>query len=264
MASRSLISTPPTPGSGRRGELRLAVTGRRWRTRCRAPLFVNVLPTPGGVLAIPVDQGGGLRTGERHLQRIRLDREAEATWAPPATTLCLPGSGSGPAYLQLVASVRGGSYLRVVGRPLIPFRGAAVIQSSVVSIVRDSACLLLECGCPGRTQMGEAWAFRYLGYHLTVVRDGSVIYRERYRLHPPAVPHGPSGFGGSLGWASCVAVGARAVTELDALRPAFTGAGVVSTHGLIADDVAVARVMDRDGTLISALADLTTDALRNG
>lgn len=100
------------------------MTGRHWRTRCRAPLFVNVLPTPGGVLAIPVDQGGGLRTGERHLQRIRLDREAEATWAPPATTLCLPGSGSGPAYLQLVASVRGGSYLRVVGRPLIPFRGA--------------------------------------------------------------------------------------------------------------------------------------------
>ena len=240
------------------------MTGRRWRTRRRAPLFVNVLPDSGGVLAVPVDQGGGLRNGDRHLQRIGVDARSEATWAPPASTLCLPGAGEDPAHLQLVAAVRGGSYLRLVGRPLIPFAGAAVIQSTVASTDRDSACLLLECGCPGRSQMGETWAFRHLAYHLTVLRDGAVIYRERYRLHPPAVPLGPAGFGGSLGWASCVAVGARAVAELEALRPALAGAGVVSTCGLIADDVAVARVLDRDGTLISSIADLAVDALRNG
>ena len=232
------------------------MTGRRWRTRRRAPLFVNVMPDGDGVLAVPVDQGGGLRNGDRHLQRIRIDGQAVATWTPPASTLCLPGAGGSPAHLQLVASVRGGSYLRLVGRPLIPFAGAAVIQSTVLSTAPDSACLLMECGCPGRTQMGEAWAFRHLAYHLTVLRDGAVIYRERYRLRPPAVPLGPAGFGGSLGWASCIAVGARAVAELEALRPALAGAGVVSTCGLIADDVAVARVLDRDGTLISGIADL--------
>ncbi len=240
------------------------MTGRRWRTRRRAPLFVNVLPDSGGVLAVPVDQGGGLRNGDRHLQRISIDDRAEATWAPPASTLCLPGAGEDPAHLQLVATVRGDSRLRLVGRPLIPFAGAAVIQSTVVSTDRDSACLLLECGCPGRSQMGETWAFRHLAYHLTVLRDGSVVYRERYRLHPPAVPLGPAGFGGSLGWASCVAVGAPAVAELKALRPALAGTGAVSTYGLIADDVAVARVLDRDGTLVSGIADMAVDAFRNG
>ena len=240
------------------------MTGRRWRTRRRAPLFVNVLPHSGGVLAVPVDQGGGLRNGDRHLQRIRIDGRAQATWAPPASTLCLPGAGEDPAYLQLVATVRGASHLRLVGRPLIPFAGAAVVQSTVVGTARDSACLLLECGCPGRSQMGETWAFRHLAYHLTVLRDGAVVYRERYHLHPPAVPLGPAGFGASLGWASCVAVGARAVAELEALRPALAGTGVVSTYGLIADDVAVARVLDRDGTLISSIADLAVDAFRNG
>ena len=231
------------------------MTGRRWRTRRRAPLFVNVLPDSGGLFAVPVDQGGGLRNGDRHLQRIRIDGRAEATWAPPASTLCLPGTGEDPAHLQLVADVRAGSHLRLVGRPLIPFAGAAVIQSTVVGTDRESSCLLLECGCPGRSQMGETWAFTRLAYHLTVLRDGAAIYRERYRLNPPAVPLGPAGFGGSLGWATCVAVGARAVAELEALRPALTGAGVVSTCGLIADDVAVARVLDRDGTLITGLAD---------
>ena len=76
----------PVTGVGRRGELRLAVQGRRWRTRYRAPLFVNVLPSAGGtLLALPVDQGGGLRTGERHLQRVALADGAEVTWAPPAS-----------------------------------------------------------------------------------------------------------------------------------------------------------------------------------
>ena len=239
------------------------MTGRRWRTRRRAPLFVNVLPDSGGLFAVPVDQGGGLRNGDRHLQRIRIDGRAEATWAPPASTLCLPGTGEDPAHLQLVADVRAGSHLRLMGRPLIPFAGAAVIQSTVVSTDRESSCLLLECGCPGRSQMGETWAFRRLAYHLTVLRDGAVIYRERYRLTPPAVPFGPAGFGGSLGWATCVAVGARAVAELEALRPVLTGTGVVSTCGLIADDVAVARVLDRGGTLISGIADVAADASRN-
>ena len=210
---------------------------------------------------MPVDQGGGLRAGERHLQRISLDDGAQATWAPPATTLCLPGAGAGPAHLQLVARVRGGSYLRVAGRPLIPFAGSEVVQSTVVSLSGASACLLLECGCPGRTQMGEAWAFLRLAYHLTIVRDAQVIYRERFHLRPPAVPHGPSGFGGSLGWASCVAVGMRAVAELEALRPALADAGAVSSYGLIADDVAVARILDRHGHLITALADRAVGAL---
>ena len=77
------------------------------------------------------------------------------------------------------------------------------------------------------------------------------------------MPFGPAGFGGSLGWATCVAVGARAVAELEALRPVLTGTGVVSTCGLIADDVAVARVLDRGGTLISGIADVAADASRN-
>ena len=251
------IAARPAPDNGRRGALRLTAAGRRWRTRCRAPLFVNVLPAAGGLLAMPVDQGGGLRNGERHLQRIELDGGVAATWAPPAGTLCLPGAAGVPAYLQLAARVRGASYLRLTGRPLIPFAGATVIQSTVVSVAAGAGCLLLECGCPGRTQMGEAWAFGSLAYHLTVVRDGAVLYRERYRLCPPAVPAGPSGFFGGRGWATCVAVGARAVAELDALRPALTGAGVVSAHGRIADDAAVARVLDRDGALITRLADLT-------
>ena len=54
------------------------------------------------------------------------------------------------------------------------------------------------------------------------------------------------------------------MAELDALRPALTGAGVVSTYGLIADDVSVARVLDRDGALISGIADLAVDAARKG
>ena len=240
----------------RRGELRLAAQGPRWRTRYRAPLFLNVLPVTGGaLLAMPVDQGGGLRNGERHLQRVLLDHGAELTWAPPASTLCLPAAGPARAHLQLVAEVRGASYLRLAGRPLIPYAGAAVEQTTVVRVAAGSECLLLESGCPGRTRMGESWAFAHLGSHLTVLRGRTVVYRERWQLRPPAVPHAASGFGGNLGWATCVACGARAVAELRGLRRWLASNGADVSCGTISGDLAVARILDRHGAVITGLAD---------
>ena len=249
------------------GDLRLMVHGTRWRTRYQAPLFVNVLRTAGDtLLAMPSDQGGGLRTGDRHRQRLLLDHGAEVTWAPPASTLCMPAAarsptpqasreaGTAPAHLQLVADVRGASYLRVAGRPLIPFAGADVQQTTVVRLAAGSQCLLVESGCPGRTQMGESWAFTYLAYHLTILNDRTVVYRERWQLCPPAVPHGPSGFGGYLGWATCVASGARAVTELHALRRWLADNGATVSCGTLAADLAVARILDPHGYLVTALA----------
>ena len=244
-----------TAGVPRRSELRLTAQGERWRTRYRAPLFVNVLPCPGGgLLAAPVDQGGGLRNGERHLQRIELAGRAEVTWAPPASTLCLPGSGGGVSHLQLAARVGGGSYLRSAGLPLIPFAGAAVVQTTVVRVAAGGECLLVEGGCPGRTQMGEHWAFTRLAYRLTVLHDTRVVYRERWDLRPPAVPLAASGFGDYLGWGTCIACGSRAVAELELIRRQLAADGAAISHGVIGDNLAVARILDPHGYLVTRLA----------
>lgn len=251
--------------AARGGQLRLTAHGRRWRTRYRAPLFVNVLPVGGrALLAMPVDQGGGLRNGDRHLQRLLLDHGAELTWAPPASTLCLPGAGAAGAHQQLVAEVRGASYLRIAGRPLIPFAGAAVEQTTVLRIAAGSECLLVESGCPGRTGMGEHWTFARLGYHLTVLRGRTVVYRERWQLRPPAVPHAASGFGGNRGWATCLACGARAVAELERLRGWLAAAGAAVSYGALAGDAAVARVLDPSGAAVTGLADRVTPAAAVG
>ena len=257
----------------RRGELRLIAEGKRWRTRYRAPLFVNVLPCPGGgLLAAPVDQGGGLRNGERHLQRVALAAGAEVTWAPPASTLCLSGAAGTPggpgasetpgepaadagiSCLQLAARVGRGSYLRVAGPPLIPFAGAAVAQTTVVCVAAGGECLLVESGCPGRTQMGERWAFNRLAYRLTVLHDDRVVYRERWDLRPPAVPLAASGFGDYLGWGTCVACGPRAVAELHRIRRRLAAGGAAVSHGEVTDQVAVARILDPYGYLVTSLA----------
>ena len=281
--------------SVRRGEVRLTAEGKRWRTRYRAPLFVNVLPCPGGgLLAAPVDQGGGLRNGERHLQRVALADGAEVTWAPPASTLCLPGgpgalggpgsrggsdapgrpgapgalgepqTGGGVAQLQLAARVGGGSYLRVASPPLIPFAGAAVAQATVVCIAAGGECLLVESGCPGRTQMGERWAFSRLAYRLTVLHDGRVVYRERWDLRPPAVPLAASGFGDYLGWGTCVACGPRAVAELSDIRRRLAADGAAVSGAAITEEVAVARILDPHGYLVTGLAADVARAARSG
>ena len=239
-----------------RGELRLTVQGRRWRTRYRAPLFVNVLPAADGtLLALPVDQGGGLRNGERQLQRVLLDHGAEVTWAPPASALCLPASDAAGAHLQLVADVRGASFLRLAGRPLIPYAGADVVQTTVVAIADGSQCLLLESGCPGRTQMGESWAFTRLAYRLAVLHRHTVVYRERWELRPPEVPHAASGFDGKLGWATCVACGPQPLAELEEIRRWLTANGAMVRYGSLGADLAVARILDPQGALVTGLAD---------
>ena len=246
----------PVTAVGRRGELRFTVQGRRWRSRYRAPLFVNVLPAEdGSLLALPVDQGGGLRNGERQLQRVLLDHGAEVTWAPPASTLCLPAEDAAGAHLQLVADVRGGSYLRLAGRPLIPYAGADVVQTTVVRVAAGSQFLLLESGCPGRTQMGESWAFTRLAYRLTVLHQDAVVYRERWELRPPEVPHAASGFDGKLGWATCVACGPRPLAELEDLRGWLSANGATVQYGNLGDDVAVARILDPHGALVTGLAE---------
>ena len=254
----------PVTGAGRRGELRLTVQGRRWRTRYRAPLFVNVLPAADGpLLAAPVDQGGGLRNGERQLQRVLLDHGAEVTWAPPASTLCLPAAEAAGSHLQLVAGVRGASYLRLAGRPLIPYAGADVVQTTVVAIDAGSQCLLLESGCPGRTQMGESWAFTRLAYRLTVLHQHTVVYRERWDLRPPEVPHAASGFDGNLGWATCVACGARPLAELEDLRRWLSANGATVRYGSLGAGLAVARILDPHGALVTGLAERTLQGAQN-
>ncbi len=45
-----------------------------------------------------MDQVGGLRNGERQLQRELLNHAAEVTWAGPASTLCLPAAGAASAH----------------------------------------------------------------------------------------------------------------------------------------------------------------------
>ncbi len=158
------------------------------------------------------------------------------------------------SHLQLVARVGGGSYLRIAGPPLIPFAGAAVVQTTVVCVAAGGECLLVESGCPGRTQMGERWAFTRLAYRLTVLHDARVVYRERWDLRPPAVPFAASGFGDYLGWGTCVACGPHAVAELREIRRRLAADGAAISHGAIADDLAVARILDPHGYLITGLA----------
>ena len=63
-----------------------------------------------------MDQVGGLRNGERQLQRVLLNHAAEVTWAGPASTLCLPAAGAASAHLQLVHTPRPRPHAAAAGR----------------------------------------------------------------------------------------------------------------------------------------------------
>jgi len=206
------------------------------------------------ILASPVDQGGGLRNGDHQYQRVWLDEAAHVVWAPPASTLLLPAEGEACASSRFEARVESASYLRVAGRPLIPFAGSAATQSTIVRIANGGECLLLECGCPGRTAMGEMWQFLNLGYRLTFVRNREVVYRERWELRPPEIPNGPGGFSRCGGWATLVAAGPRAIADAQLVRNELEGLEIRMAYGCVADEIEVTRILDPSGSAVMRLA----------
>lgn len=236
-----------------RAEIRFLSTGSSWQHRYDAPLYLNVIQAEEMILASPIDQGGGLRNGDHQYQRVWLNNDAHVVWAPPASTLLLPAKGEARSSSRFEARVESSSYLRVAGRPLIPFAGSNATQSTIVRIANGGECLLLECGCPGRTAMGEIWQFRNLGYRLTFVRNREVVYRERWELRPPAIPDGPGGFSNCGGWATLVAAGPRAIVDAQLVRNELEGPDIQMAYGWVADEIEVTRILDPSGSTIMRL-----------
>lgn len=89
-----------------------------------------------------------------------------------------------------------GSYVEYMPEPLMLYKDALFSSTTEVHMEPDSALLMSDIVCPGRTQRGEI--FQYIRYQnkLSVVYDGELIYTSKQRVEP-----GVRQFRGIGGWA---------------------------------------------------------------
>jgi urease accessory protein len=129
-------------------------------------------PTPGifqgDVQRIRVQAGPGTRV---HLT------------TPSATKIyAMPDRGA-RQYLEL--GLAAGAYLEYLPEPLIPFRGARLVQRATVNLCDRSVLVLGEIVLPGRTAGGESFAYHSLDRRLTIVgATGTPVFHEASVLTP--------------------------------------------------------------------------------
>jgi urease accessory protein len=168
-----------------------ARNGRTRLSRCltRPPLVVQRALYPDEALAemafvYLANPTGGLFQGDRIGVSIHVSPGAKAHVTTQSATkvYSMPG---GCAHQEVSLSVDAGGCLEYLPDPVIPFRGAHLVQRTSITVQPGGTLLYWEIIAPGRVAMGESFAYRCLDNQLTVWdAPGHPAYREAYSLTP--------------------------------------------------------------------------------
>ena len=223
----------------------LHVRGRSWKRRQKPPLHVTVLEWPDRLVALPTDQSGGQRGGDRLRTEILVNDGGWLDWLPPSSSLYHPATvGSAPCRVDNVLHVASGSRLAWRPRVSLPCRGSHVVQSTELRAEPGAELLYWDGWADGRTSSGERSEFGSITSSLEVVWDGQAVFRERWALTGEAQKSSPlSGFQGACQWHLGVAVGPQSIDDLQLRVQAWRLDGAHAECGELVSGIWIARVL---------------------
>jgi urease accessory protein UreH len=233
------------------GHIELVVQGRTWRRTQRPPLSLTVLDRGEGLLAIPTDQSGGSRGGDRLQTEVVVRAQGRLDWVAPASALYFPSADrQGVCVVRTRLEAGPGSRLAFVPKVGIPCAGARVDQVVEIEAASDSDFLYWDGWSDGRTASGERGAFASLANQLEFRLDGHLLFQERWNLlgrtsRSPFSGPDPAGFQGACQWFLGLAVGPGAHQKLLHRVEAWKAAGDPAEAGELAPGVWVARALPR-------------------
>jgi len=232
------------------GRLEFVVSGRLWRRAQRPPLSLTVLERPDGLLAIPTDQSGGTRGGDRLQIEVVVDQGGRVDWMAPASALYFPSADrNGVCLVRTRLEVAEDCRLTFVPKVSIPCAGAHVDQTVEIDVASGADFTYWDGWADGRTGSGERGAFGSMANHLEFRLDGRVIFRERWRLEGGSTLFAgkpdPAGFGGACQWFLGLAVGDQGKESLRLRVERWTAAGDPAEFGELAEGVWIARALPR-------------------
>jgi urease accessory protein len=140
------------------------------------------------------------------------------------------------ATVRLSIRVEGGGELVFLPGELIPFRDAELCQWTDAEIGPGGRFALSEIVAPGRSAMGEAYAYRRLDLRQRISVDGRPVLVERSQLDPRRRPLDAPGRHGSFPVAGTLYLaGYESMPTLDLLAEAraLIGVGQVGDVGIV-------------------------------
>jgi urease accessory protein len=123
--------------------------------------------------------------GHDHLrQNVRVGRGARVRLTSQSAMQIHPSPDGATALLESSYHVEDGAHLHCEWQPLIPFAEAQIDQRIDLNIEGGGSVYWSDALMSGRQASGERWNFASLAHELSVSRDGSLEFLERYRIRP--------------------------------------------------------------------------------
>jgi urease accessory protein UreH len=178
---------------GRHGRLELGFVCRNGRTvlaeaYAEPPFRVGRWFAEGeGLHMIVASSAPGVFGHDRLQQIVRVGRGARVRLTSQSAMQVHPSPDGATAHLHSSYLVEDGAHLHCDWHPLIPFAEARIDQRIDINIAGGGCLHWSDALMSGRQARGERWKFVSLAHELTVSRDGSLEYLERYRIEPNEV-----------------------------------------------------------------------------
>ena len=147
-----------------------------------APVHLSKPHLDEGVLVVNVvNPTAGLLAGDRVRVRVTVEGGARVLLTTPSASRAHRAVG-GEARVEQEFRVARGAWLEVWPEIFIPQSGARYRQRTVARVEEGGELLLIEMLAPGRTAMGEVFAFAELEWETELWLGEEKIARERYAL----------------------------------------------------------------------------------
>jgi urease accessory protein len=150
------------------------------RQSVRAPFHLSKPYWDGRVLQMRViNATSGILAGDRLELAVRVAPGAALLVITPSATRAYM-MDRGKAECRQTFAVESGGWLECAPEPLFPHRDSDYAQNTRLEVADGAAAYFVEALAPGRTGLGEAWAWRRLQLTLEVFRAGDPMLRERF------------------------------------------------------------------------------------
>ena len=153
-----------------------------------APIHLSKPHFDGNTLVLNVaNPTAGFFSGDRLTVDVSVERGARLLLTTPSANR-VHAMASGCASVQQRFQVADGGSLETWPELLIPQRGSHYRQHTVIELEAGAELLFFERLAPGRTAMGEIFAFTELRLDTDLRMTGRLLLRERARLTPGSRP----------------------------------------------------------------------------
>ncbi len=183
----------------------------------------------GGSLVHLGNVSGGIFGGDRLRLSAALDAGAQAMLTTSgATRIYRPRDAAPEARLECEFSVGPEALLEYLPDPLIPYRNARLLQTTVFSLEAGATLLAWDAIAPGRAAAGEIFEYERVKIATEIRVGGTKILDDRLLFEPGRFPlHAPASLGGYHYLVTFIAVRAgAAATEMRQLEQKMAELGL--------------------------------------